>query len=85
MNTLPAEAPRELLCHCQSRLFEVVRFGEFGIFLVVVCGGIAMYDRIIKLEQSEITAFEQCGESALYGLAYAICKDGHKDREWTLP
>jgi hypothetical protein len=84
MNKIPKKTTRLVLCHCQAKLFQVVRFEEFGVFLVVVCGGVGWYDRIIKLEQSEIVAFEQCGESALYALAYETSKDGHKEREWTL-
>lgn len=85
MNLIPRDTSREVLCTCQSKLFEVVRFGDVGTFIIVVCGGVGWYDRIIKLTESEVAAFEQLGESALYELAYGTCKGEHKDREWTLP
>lgn len=82
LSILPREIERHVLCHCASRMFEVVRYGELGIFLEVVCGGVAMYNRIIKLKTVEIAQFEELGECALYKLAYEVCKGSHSDREW---
>jgi hypothetical protein len=82
MNNLPQKNRRTILCHSQERMFEVVDVEGAGIFLWVVCGGIAMYERCIRLEESEISAFRESGESALYSLAYEVTKDKHEEREW---
>ena len=83
MNQLPQTNRRKILCHSQEKMFEVIDVEDIGIFLLVVCGGIAMYNRFIKLEETEITAFHDTGESALYPLAYDVAKGRHKEREWT--
>jgi hypothetical protein len=66
-------------------MFEVIEVEDTGVFLSVICGGIALYERIIQLTPEEISVFSDSGEEALYPLVSQICKGLHEDREFTNP
>jgi hypothetical protein len=63
-------------------MFEVIEIEDYGIFLFVVCGGVAMYQRIILMSELEIDQFKIEGEESLYSLVYEVNKGKHKDREY---
>ena len=83
MKALPAFAKRKILAHSQAQMFQVLDVEGEGLFVSVVCGGVAMYMRIIKLADDEIELFWTNGEESLYALVYEICKGQHSDREFS--
>lgn len=83
MKALPAFAKREVLAHSQAQMFQVLDVEGEGVFVSVVCGGVAMYERIIKLTDNEIELFRSTGEESLHPLVYEICKGKHTDREFS--
>ena len=82
MNIIPTNQNQKTLCHSQEKMFEVIEIESVGTFLYVLCGGIGMYERIIRLEENEIKSFYENGEKALYSLAYQVAKGHHANREY---
>ena len=64
-------------------MFQVLHIEGEGVFITVACGGVAMYERIIKLTDDEIERFQKTGEESLHALVYEICKGKHSDREFS--
>lgn len=63
-------------------MFEIVDVEDAGHFLSVVCGGVALYTRIIKMTDVELASFKEQGGDALRDVVYDICKGDYTDREW---
>ena len=64
-------------------MFQVLDIENEGVFIAVVCGGVGMYERIIKLNEDEIEGFQKSGEESLHALVCEICKGKHGDREFS--
>lgn len=82
MNLLPATSKRTVWLHCAEDMFEVVEVEGCGVFISVVCGGVGLYERRIKLTDSEIAAFRKRGRRACNRLVAEICRGMHADREY---
>ncbi len=68
---------RKILIKNVSQLFTL--WEEDGVmYLEVVCGGIAMYERVIKLNGTERERYAEIGETYISRLAREIAK--HESR-----
>jgi len=63
-------------------MYEIIDVADVGIFLFVVCGRVALFTRIIKMTEEEISSFTDSGSDSLQDLIYDIHKSGCEDREW---
>lgn len=63
----------------RGRMYALFSDGPGGLFLEVVCGGIAMYAVTVILSSEEAEAFEREGKPFLDSLAYRIAS-GLDDR-----
>jgi hypothetical protein len=82
MPSIPAFSARKVLFHSDAQMFEIVEVADLGSFLFVVCGGVALYNRIIKVTSEEISLFNEGGSESLRDLIYEINKGKYEDREW---
>jgi len=64
----------------QSRMYELLCSPDGTRYLDVVCGGVGMVTRRIKLTQKQVNQYRDEGESYLDDIAYKIGKGKLSDQ-----
>ena len=82
MKIIPHSSSKKILSKSDEKLFQLVEINEMGTFIYVLCGGVGMYTRIIKLNDHELKNYSKHGINILNSLAYKIAKGEFEEREY---
>ncbi len=63
---------RRILLRDRDSMYELYVEGNGRHYLSVVVGGVAMYEVIVELTESEVERFQEEGQSFIHDLAYRV-------------